>query len=389
MTAEGDHWRWQRKLASPLFRQAEILKYVPAIVAATSEQIARWRRTGSTLEPDLPEDMTELTFAIIARTVLAGINEKDAASVKVAGRAYLDKITWEIAATLISLPDWVWHPGKARMQRASREVRRAVQNLLDQRRASEGQGSASQGDDLVARMLSAVNPDTGAAMTDAQIVDNLATFLLAGHETTAKALAWTLYLLARAPDWQQRCRREVLEVTNGGAVEAQHLGALPTLTRVLKKSMRLYPPVPVMTRVAVADITLGETRLSKSDARRHSDLRRAPAQQPLGRPRPFRSRPLSPRTRSRLSEDAVHAVRLWSARLHRLGVCHDRGDRGSRDTAAKRVVFLGRTLESGACEPCHAAPQGQARGKNRVSSMRRRERGEPKVKLNGTSFVGN
>ena len=257
LTAEGDHWRWQRKLASPLFRQAEILKYVPAIVAATNEQIARWRKVTGTIDPDIPEDMTELTFAVIARTVLAGINEKDAASVKAAGRAYLDKITWEIAATLLSLPDWVWHPGKSRMRRASRDVRAAVQNLLDQRRAT-----STEGDDLVARMLTAANPDTGAAMTDAQIVDNLATFLLAGHETTAKALAWTLYLLARAPEWQERCRREVLEVSNGGPIEAQHLGALATLTRVLKEAMRLYPPVPVMTRVATADMTLGETRLS-------------------------------------------------------------------------------------------------------------------------------
>lgn len=257
LTAEGDHWRWQRKLASPLFRQAEILKYVPAIVATANEQIAHWKRTGNPLEPDIPEDMTELTFAVIARTVLAGINEKDAASVKAAGRAYLDKITWEIAAALLLWPDWVWHPGKHRMQRASREVRLAVHNLLDQRRAH-----STEGEDLVARMLSAVNPDTGAVMTDAQIVDNLATFLLAGHETTAKALAWTLYLLARAPQWQERCRREVLEVTNGGPMEAQHVGALPTLARVVKEAMRLYPPVPVMTRVAAADVTLGETRLS-------------------------------------------------------------------------------------------------------------------------------
>ena len=171
------------------------------------------------------------------------------------------------------------------MQRASREVRRAVQNLLDQRRASEGQAAPVKATISWPACSPRSNPDTGAAMTDAQIVDNLATFLLAGHETTAKALAWTLYLLARAPDWQQRCRREVLEVTNGGAVEAQHLGALPTLTRVLKESMRLYPPVPVMTRVAVADITLGETRLSNPTlvvipiyaVHRHNNLGPTPA----------------------------------------------------------------------------------------------------------------
>jgi cytochrome P450 len=94
-------------------------------------------------------------------------------------------------------------------------------------------------------------------MSEKQLIDNLATFLAAGHETTAKALTWTLYLLARAPEWQERVRTEVENVAGSSSIDAQHLDRLPITRSVLKESMRLYPPAPVMTRRAAQDLTLG------------------------------------------------------------------------------------------------------------------------------------
>ena len=94
-------------------------------------------------------------------------------------------------------------------------------------------------------------------MSDEELIDNLSTFLLAGHETTAKALTWTLYLLARSPQWQERVRAEVLSVTGGRAVTAEHIAHLTVTQRVLKESMRLYPPVPAMTRVNLQATELG------------------------------------------------------------------------------------------------------------------------------------
>ncbi|MGQ0457458.1 MAG: cytochrome P450 [Hyphomicrobium sp.] len=243
LTAEGEHWRWQRKLASPLFRHNELLGYVPAMVDAASEQLARWRAKGDSSIAEIDADMTETTFTVIGRTVLAGINEAEGAEIKRAGHAYLDPIAWEVAAALLLLPETMWHPGKRRMRQAALDGRAVVQRLLDQRRKA-----GAEGDDLVARMLAADNPNTGQPMTDAEIVDNLGTFLLAGHETTAKALTWTLYLLARAPEWQTRVREEVQRVTGGGAILAEHVTDLTITQRVLKESMRLYPPVPIMTR---------------------------------------------------------------------------------------------------------------------------------------------
>ena len=256
LTADGDHWRWQRKLASPLFRPNDVLGYVPTIVEAAHEQIARWRSKGREHIAPIDEDMTETTFAVIARTVLAGIDEGEGSAIKRTGRAYIDPIMWSVAAALMLWPEHLWRPGKRKMDAAAAEGRAVVQRLLDKRRAA-----GASGDDLVARMLAARNPDTGEAMTDEQLIDNLATFLLAGHETTAKTLTWTLYLLARAPEWQERVRAEVAAVTGGRALTPDDIAKLPITQRVLKESMRLYPAVPAMTRVNKEATQIGGVEL--------------------------------------------------------------------------------------------------------------------------------
>ena len=252
LTADGDHWRWQRKLASPLFRPSDVLGYVPTIVEAAQEQIARWRGRGACHIAAIEEDMTETTFAVIARTVLAGIDEREGDAIKRTGRAYIDPIMWSVAAALMLYPEHYWRPGKRKMDAAAVEGRAVVQRLLDKRRAT-----GTEGDDLVARMLSARNPETGEAMTDEQLIDNLATFLLAGHETTAKTLTWTLYLLARAPEWQERVRAEITSVTGGRPVTAGDIAKLTLTQRVLKESLRLYPAVPAMTRVNKEATSIG------------------------------------------------------------------------------------------------------------------------------------
>lgn len=251
LTAEGAHWRWQRKLASPLFRPADTLAYVPKMAEAADEQIARWRANGPRHTAPIEEDMTETTFSVIARTILAGIDEREGADIQRVGGTYLRYIMWSVAAALMLLPERVWHPGHGKMKRAAREWRAIVQRVLDKRRAS-----GIEGEDLVARMLRSRHPDTGEPMSDDAIVDNLATFLVAGHETTAKALTWTLYVLARAPDWQERVRAEVMRVTDGKPVKAADIARLELTQRVLKEVMRLYPPVPAMTRVNKEPVTL-------------------------------------------------------------------------------------------------------------------------------------
>jgi cytochrome P450 len=209
------------------------------------------------------DDMTETTFAVIARTILAGIDESEGAEMKRAGHVYLESIMWKVAAAMLQFSERAWHPGKRRMQRAAADSRAVVQRLLDKRRRASGDGGDT-GDDLIARMLAAKNPQTGCPMSDGQLIDNLGTFLLAGHDTTAKALTWALYLVARAPEWQERIRAEVAEVTGGGPLSAAQCDRLIVTRQVLKETMRLYPPVPIMTRVNTSAIELGGKHIDKT-----------------------------------------------------------------------------------------------------------------------------
>lgn len=244
LTADGEHWRWQRKLAAPLFRPGDVMAYVPEMTAAAQEQIAQWRGGDRARPAAIDIDMANMTFRVLARTVLSGVDADEASEVQRTGYAYIEPIMWSVAAALLLTPETWWFPGRNKMLKAARDSRAVVQRLIDKRRARE-----TAGEDLLGRMLAARHPETGAAMTDDQLVDNLTTFLLAGHETTAKALTWTLYLLARAPQWQEAIRDEVAAVTGGAPLAAGHVAQLHVTQRVLKESMRLYPPVPAMTRV--------------------------------------------------------------------------------------------------------------------------------------------
>lgn len=255
LIAEGASWRWQRRAIAPLMRAADIASYVPAMAQATLEQLAQWREEpGSTIR-HVDRAMVDLTFTIIARTMLTGGEPAEADMIKREGERFISRTSWELAYTLLRLPPWVPHPEKWRSRRAARRVRQAVTSIVRRRRTQ-----SEHTDDLLGRLLRAEDPETGQTMNDTQIVDNLATLLAAGHETTAKALTWTLYLLARAPDWQRRARDEVLALAGNTPIQAHHVDQLSVLDRVLKESMRLYPPVIVLARTPAEPLELmGET----------------------------------------------------------------------------------------------------------------------------------
>lgn len=257
LTSVGASWRWQRRTAAPLFRPADLAGLVPAMTTAAEDQVARWRAGAPGSIRAVDKDMTETTFRVISATMFGGSADAEAASILRAADQALATISWDIAAAMMGVPGWLWYPGKFRRRRAARALRDATAAMLARRRAAGLEGSS----DLLARLALAKDPETGAPMSEKQLVDNLLTFLAAGHETTAKALTWTLYLLARAPDWQERVSAEVRAVAGGQAVAAAQLDRLVETRMVLREAMRLYPPAPVMTRLTAADTELGGAAL--------------------------------------------------------------------------------------------------------------------------------
>lgn len=250
LTADGAHWRWQRKTMAPLFRQGEILSYVPKMAEAAGAAARRWTRAE---QREIDQDMIDVTFQVIARTMLDEGTPADDKLLIAETHAYLARVPWEMAWTLLRLPKWLPHPATWRMNLAASRLRACIQGIIDRRRANPPAAS----NDLLDRLLAARHTETGEPMTDAQLVNNLLTLLEAGHETTARALTFTLYLLARSSYWQDAVRDEVQTVVGTGAVEAHHVERLTMLRQVINESLRLYPPAPVFARQAVRPIEVG------------------------------------------------------------------------------------------------------------------------------------
>jgi cytochrome P450 len=256
LIAEGAEWKWQRQVVAPAFRPSELTGYVPAMVRAAEDQVDAWRRVRNPVRM-IDQDMTAVTFRIICDTIIP--SDADVSrTIGGAGDNYLGPISWPIAYAMVGFPDWLPFPGQGRMARAEQEMRAAVTALVRAREAAP----AGQ-DDLLAKLLAARDAD-GRPMPVPQLVDNLITFLAAGHATTAMALTWILYLLASAPHWASRVRDEVAAVAGSAPLQAQHIDQLAITTRVVKEAMRLYPPAPVMTRIAMQDVELGERSITKN-----------------------------------------------------------------------------------------------------------------------------
>jgi cytochrome P450 len=258
LLAEGTNWRWQRRALAPLFRAADIQNYIPAMVTAAEAQVARWRQatapaasraaTGGQVQA-IDADMLKATFDIIVATMLVGGRPAEAETILRAGNDYLARASWPLAYAFLQLPEWMPHPASRTMRRAAAELRGAVSAIVARRRAVGASPAQDLHMDLLGRLLAARHPDTDEPMSDALVVSNLLTLLEAGHETTAKALTWTLYLLARSPHWQARVYEEVMSVAPEGPLTPPQMARLTVTLRVIKEAMRLYPPAPVLARL--------------------------------------------------------------------------------------------------------------------------------------------
>jgi cytochrome P450 len=164
----------------------------------------------------------------------------------------------------MNMPSWLPNPGMARVHGAVRSVRGCMKALIDRKRAEFAHGSPVTGD-LISQLLAARDPETGESMSDVQLINNLLTIVEAGHESTASALTWTLYLLARSQTWQDLVRDEVVRVVGTGPIEARHLPLLVLTQQVFKEALRLYPPGSTIGRVFTGPLTIAGEHFEPGD----------------------------------------------------------------------------------------------------------------------------
>ncbi len=262
-TAEGQDWRWQRRTAAPLFRHGELLRYVPTMSDAADAVIAKWRAAPEGAVHAIDGDMMQATYHVISNTILAGGGSGVGEAILEGRDDYIDGVNWWLIYSLFRMPHWMPRPGGRRMRAQEARLRASVTALIRDRRAAVAEGRQDDRDDIFTRMLTATDPETGQAMSESQLVDNLLTFLLAGYETTATSLTWTLYLLSKSPEWAERAYREVMEVAPSGPIGAGDVERLVVVQQVLKEAMRLFPAAAMMQRCAQHNTRLGDVPVKR------------------------------------------------------------------------------------------------------------------------------
>ena len=257
LLAEGDDWRWQRQTVAPLFRHSEILGYVPVMERAAAAMVETWRQNDKQVR-NVAADMIQATYDVIANTVLIGGSEEIAQATDHQRTRYASGLRWATIYGLLNLPGWLPRPKRAFMNKRDRRLRRIAGEMI----ASQ-QENPDATDDLLARLVGARRAETDQPMSRGELIDNVLTFLLAGHHTTSAALTWTLYLIACSPEWEERLVNEIQQVVPDGPVGAEHFAKLENVQKVLKESMRLFPPVPFISRLATNDTELCGQEIAK------------------------------------------------------------------------------------------------------------------------------
>lgn len=254
LTNEGESWRRQRKLAQPAFHHRRIEAYGVTMVEQTLELLTHWQ-SGATL--DIAHEMTNLTLGIVNKTLF-----------NVDVRTQADHIGELMTTILSSANDRinnynpVWErlfKRKARQERAAlQELFAVIEQIITEHRHQEDSG------DLLSMLLAARDED-GNPMSEQQLRDEVITLFIAGHETTANALAWAFYLVAQHPAVEAKLLEELARL-QGNPPTMADLARLPYTEQVLKEAMRLYPPAGGVTRQAIHDIELGGYPITQGHA---------------------------------------------------------------------------------------------------------------------------
>jgi cytochrome P450 len=248
LLSEGREWRWQRGATAPLFRHEELLRYAPMMSAAAETTVAAWRSAPSGSIHRIDKDMMRAAFQVISDTMLAGGAEDVLRDIEVGHSDYYRGVNWWLMYIMLGLPHWLPRPGGKSMRAHETRLRRAVTEL-----ARAASSTAANGDDLIARLSRSRDAETGNVMSEERLVDNIVGFLIAGYDTTAFSLTWTIYLISQSPEWEARMLREIDDVVGAETVTSAHVAHLKTVQQVLNESLRLFPTAPVIVREIVND----------------------------------------------------------------------------------------------------------------------------------------
>jgi cytochrome P450 len=255
LTAEGESWFWQRRLAQPIFQQKRIDRYGVTMVEYTDRMLDTWHDGES---HDVHADMMRLTLQIVMKCIFD--TDVDSGEAAVVSNALDVAMHWFESKRRQNFLVWEWlpRPENVRYRQAIAKMDEAIYGLIRARRSQP-----EPSNDLLSMLMAARDEETGQQMDDKLLRDEVATLMLAGHETTANALSWTWMLLAQHPEARQKLQLELQQVLAGRSPTLADLRHLTYANQIIKESMRLYPPVAVFGREAARDCTIGDYEIQQ------------------------------------------------------------------------------------------------------------------------------
>ena len=238
LTSEGEVWRKQRRMMQPAFHHTRLAQLDEMITQATEAMLVLWQQAYEADRPiDLPREMAALTLTVTTRA-LFGVDLGDEVR--------------EVGEIVNRAAKFLEKPSNPRLIQSVSELSALVDRIIQQRKRD-----FQDAGDLLSSLIMARDEHTGAAMGDEQMRSQILTLMLAGYETTASALTWTWYLLAKHPWAAERVRREAIETLHGRAPCYGDLEQMPYIRTVLNESLRLYPPAWTLGRRALGEDQIG------------------------------------------------------------------------------------------------------------------------------------
>ena len=258
--AEGAHWRWQRRAAAPVFSARNMLNLSPIMTAAAERSCDRIAAAGPRAV-NMLDEMVTTTFDVISDVTFSGGDTFDRDAVHHAIDDYIAQAGKISLFDVLGFPDWVPRPDRILSGKALKEMKQIADTAIEARAMRGHDGTP----DLLDLLLEGVDPETKRKMNTAELRDNLLTFIVAGHETTALTLSWSLYLMGFDQDAQDKARAEAQSVLKGRAATGDDVENLPFVRQIIDEALRLYPPAGIISRTAQKADTLGGREIRPGD----------------------------------------------------------------------------------------------------------------------------
>jgi cytochrome P450 len=248
ITTDGELWRRHRRIMAPAFDPRSVAGYAPVMTEVTEEMLAQWDALPERSEVDVAVAMMHTTLQIISRAMFSSDSDEIVDVVERGVSEYQTTVRPNLL-DLLHVPEWLTELISPRMADGILdEFDASVDRLLTER----GRAPDAEPKDLLARLIAARDTETGGGMTAQEVRDQVVTIFMAGHETTAQALAWTWYLLSQHPAAEAKLHEELARVLEGRTPRHEDVANLPYARMVLEEAMRLYPPAHTLGRQPIA-----------------------------------------------------------------------------------------------------------------------------------------